>query len=80
MDLSSVTDEELQGIVRRKLLGESQSYSQERQRTECPKQKVVKVEETNTYLERGWEYVAKLTENTVVLRNSLEPNDVRFKP
>ena len=80
MDLSSVTDEDLQGIVRRKLLGETLSSGQEKQRTGNPNQKVVKVEETNAYLERGWEYVAKLTQNTVVLRNNLEPNDARFSP
>ena len=79
MDLSSVTDEELQGIVRRKLLGGALPVSRDRQLTNCLKQKVVKVEETNAYLEKGWEFVSKLTENTVIVRNSFEQNDDRFQ-
>ena len=60
MDLPSITDEELQGIVRRKLLGQTQASELSKQPADCPKQKVVKVEDTNIYLEKGWEYVAKI--------------------
>jgi len=66
MDLSSMSDEELQSHVKRKLLGVPLS--------DCSKQKVVSIEEANGYLEKGWEYVAKLSDNKVVIKmNSLSP-------
>jgi len=66
MDLSSMSDEELQSHVKRKLLGVPLS--------DCSKQKVVSIEEANGYLENGWEYVAKLSDNKVVIKmNSLSP-------
>ena len=80
MDLSSVTDEELQGIVRRKLLGDTTTYNLKRQATNNPKQKVVKVEDTHAYLEKGWEYVGKLSEDLVIIRNGLEQNTPSFQP
>lgn len=79
LNLSTITDEELQNIVRKKLLGMTQAPSRNGQPTDHPKQKVIKVEETNTYLDKGWEYVAKLTENTVVIRNGFEePNNLNY--
>jgi hypothetical protein len=80
MDLSSVTDEELQGIVRRKLLGDTTTSSLKRQVTNSQKQKVVKVEDTHAYLEKGWEYVGKLSEDLVIIRNGFEPNEFGFHP
>jgi len=66
MDLSSMSDEELQSHVKRKLLGAPTS--------DCSKQKVVSIEEANGYLEKGWEYVAKLSDNKVVIKmNSTNP-------
>jgi hypothetical protein len=52
MDSASISDEELQAIVRKKLLSTETS--------DCPKQKVVHVEEVESYLSQGWEYVANL--------------------
>ncbi len=80
MDLPSITDEELQSIVRRKLLGQTQASNLSKQQADCSKQKVIKVEDTNTYLESGWEYVAKLTDNTIIVKSSLENNNIHFPP
>jgi integrase len=57
MDLFSMSDEELQEIVRKRLLGEE----------DCTKQKAVSVEELNKYLEKGWQYVATLPNNKVII-------------
>jgi hypothetical protein len=66
MDLPAISDEELQQIVRKRLLGV--------QTTEGAKQKVVSVDEANDYLIKGWEYVAKLSDNKVVIKmNSSTP-------
>jgi hypothetical protein len=66
LDLSSMSDEELQSLVRKKLLGAPTSDSS--------KQKVVTVDEANGYLAKGWEYVAKLSNNKVVIKmNSMNP-------
>jgi len=66
MDLPAVNDEELQEIVRKKLLGAPT--------TNGTKQKVVTVDEANGYLAQGWEYVAKLSANQVVIKtNSTNP-------
>lgn len=60
MDLSAMNDEELQEMVRKKLLGIPVKN--------CSKQKVVSVDEANDYLIQGWEYVAKISENKVVIK------------
>jgi hypothetical protein len=66
LDLHSMSDEELQSLVRKKLLGAPTSDSS--------KQKVVTVDEANGYLAKGWEYVAKLSNNKVVIKmNSKSP-------
>jgi len=66
MDLPSMSDEELQSLVKKKLLGAPTSDSS--------KQKVVSIDEANGYLAKGWEYVAKLSNNKVVIKmNSLSP-------
>ncbi len=66
LDLHSMSDEELQSLVRKKLLGAPTSDSS--------KQKVVTVDEANGYLAKGWEYVAKLSNNKVVIKmNSASP-------
>jgi hypothetical protein len=60
MDLPSVSDDELQIIVRKKLLGGEM--------TNGNRQKVVSIDEANGYLAKGWEYVAKLNDNKVVIK------------
>jgi hypothetical protein len=62
IDLPSMSDEELQEIVRKKLLGA--------QTMNNAKQKVVSVDEANGYLAQGWEYVAKISGNKVVIKMS----------
>jgi hypothetical protein len=62
LDLSCISDDELQGLVKKRLLGV--------QTANGPKQKVVTVEEANEYLAHGWEFVAKLSDNKVVIKIS----------
>jgi hypothetical protein len=64
LDLSSLSDERLQKIIRRKLLSS--------QETNSAKQKVVSVNEANEYLSQGWEFVAKLSNNRIILKNNSE--------
>jgi hypothetical protein len=66
MDVPSMTDEELQNIVRKRLLGV--------QVTNGASQKVVSIGEADDYLAKGWEFVAKLSNNKVVIKmNSMSP-------
>jgi len=60
MDLPSISDEELQNLIRKRLLGAQQSNGSS--------QKVVSVDEANDYLSKGWEYVAKLSDNKVIIK------------
>jgi len=60
IDLSEISDEELQDIVRKRLLGTSAN--------DCPKQKVVGVGEVENYLSRGWEYVASLPKDKIIIK------------
>jgi hypothetical protein len=60
MDVPSMSDEELQNIVRKRLLGVQSANG--------ASQKVVNVGEANDYLAKGWEYVAKLSNNKVVIK------------
>ena len=64
MDVISISEEELQRLVRKKLLGVPTSDNF--------KQKVVTVDEANNYLSKGWEFVAKLSNNKVVVKISSE--------
>jgi hypothetical protein len=59
-DLPSLNDDELQVMVRKKLLGVNVS--------ENGRQKMVSIDDANNYLERGWEYVDKLSNNRVVVK------------
>jgi len=61
MDISSMSDEELQTIIRNRLLGEKTS--------DCT-QKVVAVGDVESYVEQGWEYVATLPNGKVIIRLS----------
>jgi hypothetical protein len=61
MDLASLGDEELQEIVRKRLLRTGTN--------DCAKEKAVSVSEVNKYLAQGWEYVASLPNKTVIIRS-----------
>jgi hypothetical protein len=60
MDLPSISDEELQDILRKRLLGTSTD--------DCPKQKVVNIGKVESYLSQGWEYVANLPNKKVIIK------------
>jgi len=62
MDLASLGDEELQEIVRKRLLRTGTNDS--------AKEKAVSVSEVNKYLAQGWEYVASLPNKTVIIRSN----------
>ncbi len=61
MDISSMSDEELQAIIRKRLLGEKSN--------DCA-QKAVPVDDVGSYLEQGWEFVATLPNNKVIVKLS----------
>ena len=60
-DLTSISDEELQTIIRKRLLGEKTS--------DCT-QKAVTVDNIESYLEQGWEFVATLPNGKVIMKLS----------
>jgi len=60
MDLPSISEEELQETVRKKLLG--------LEADDCAKEKAVSTSEVNKYLALGWEYVANLPNKKVIIR------------
>lgn len=62
MNLPSMSDEELQAIVRKKLLGTETSN--------CTRQKVVNIDDVESYLAKGWEYVANLPNRKVVIKSN----------
>ena len=62
IDLLSLSDEDLQAMLRKKLLGEKTN--------DCTTQKVVVVDEVERYLNDGWEFVATLPNSNVILRLS----------
>jgi hypothetical protein len=63
IDIAGLSDEEFQELVRKRLL-ESRSG-------DCGVQKVVGLNELEKYLESGWEYVATLPNQKVVVRQVL---------
>ena len=62
MDIRTMSDEELQAIIRKRLLGEKAN--------DCTAQKVVPLEDVESYLERGWEFVATLPNGKVIIKSS----------
>ena len=58
MNPLSMSDEELQAVVRNKFL--------KVQATNGSKQKVVSVNEVNEFLEKGWQYVDKVGSKVVI--------------
>ena len=65
MDMTSMSDEEVQSLLRKKLLG--------MQATNGAKQKVVTVDEANDFLAEGWEFVSKISDNKVVIKINQTP-------
>jgi len=59
MDISSINDEALQSMIRKRLLGE---------RTNDCIQKAVSVDDVESYLEQGWEFVATLPNGKVIMK------------
>jgi hypothetical protein len=59
MDLFAMSDEEIQSIIRQRLLGEKEN--------DC-KQKVIAISEVERFLEKGWEYVATLPNKKVIIK------------
>ncbi|MEM2588164.1 MAG: hypothetical protein QXV23_07700 [Candidatus Bathyarchaeia archaeon] len=62
IDLSSISDEEFQEIIKERLLGS---------REDCGRQKVVSAKEIDEYLSRGWEYVATLPDGRIIIRSAV---------
>ena len=60
IDVTGLTDEEFQDLVRKRLLGRSDE--------DCGTQKVVSLDELEEYLENGWEYVATLPNKKVIVK------------
>ncbi|MCJ7424639.1 hypothetical protein MUP01_10285 [Candidatus Bathyarchaeota archaeon] len=60
MDLSSISDGELQEIVRKRLLGTEADN--------CTKEKAVSIDAVSKFLAQGWEYVANLPNKKVIIR------------
>jgi hypothetical protein len=58
LDLSNVTDEELHGLMKKRLLNTSKNG----------KQKVVSTGELEQYLDDGWEYVTSLSSERAIVR------------
>jgi len=59
MDLFAMSDEEIQSIIRQRLLREKEN--------DC-KQKVITINEVERFLEKGWEYVATLPNKKVIIK------------
>jgi hypothetical protein len=62
MDISSLGDEELQEIVKKRLLSTETD--------DCTKQKVVDVKDVERYLSQGWKYVANLPNKKVLIKST----------
>ncbi|MCD6537696.1 site-specific integrase [Candidatus Bathyarchaeota archaeon] len=60
IDITDLTDEEFQDLVRKRLLGNVNA--------DCGTQKVVNLNELEKYLENGWEYVATLPNQKVIVK------------
>ena len=60
IDITDLTDEEFQDLVRKRLLGNANA--------DCGTQKVVNLNELEKYLENGWEYVATLPNKKVIVK------------
>lgn len=61
-NFSEISDEEFQAIIRKKLLGADPNNG--------AKQKVADISEIKNYLAKGWEYVANLPNNKVLVKST----------
>lgn len=61
IEISSVTDKQLQDMIRTRLLGIGSNHT---------KQKVVDVNELEKYLAQGWDFLSNLANSKVLVRNS----------
>jgi len=61
-DLTSISDEELQTIIKKRLLGEKANDN--------TTQRVVSTDEVEGYLMQGWEFVASLPNDKVIIKFS----------
>ena len=59
-DIASMTDEELHSLVRRRLLGTMENNG--------ARQKVVAVDEVESYITQGWEYAGSLPNGKAILK------------
>lgn len=66
MDITSMADEEIQSLLRKKLVG--------LQGPNEGSQKVISVAEANDFLSKGWEYVAKISDNQVIIKMNHSEN------
>lgn len=55
-----MSDEELQGLVRKKLFGAMANNGS--------RQKVIPISEVRNYIVQGWEYVASLPDNSAIVK------------
>jgi membrane protease subunit (stomatin/prohibitin family) len=60
LDLSSIKDEDLQKMVRERLLGAMVNNGS--------RQKVIQIGEVEKYVQQGWEYVASLPDDRAILK------------
>jgi hypothetical protein len=60
IDLSNITDEEFQSIVRRRLVGVMEKNGN--------KQKVIQLNKVERYIGEGWEYVASLPNDRAIIK------------
>jgi len=60
IDVTGLSDEEFQDLVRKRLLGNRNG--------DCGGQKVISLNELEKYLENGWEYVATLPNQKVIVK------------
>ncbi|MEM2507400.1 MAG: site-specific integrase, partial [Nitrososphaeria archaeon] len=60
VDLTSLTDEEFQELVRKRLIGNKND--------DCGMQKVIHLNQVEEYLEKGWEYLATLPNGKIIIK------------
>ncbi len=70
MDLEGMSDADLQRIVRERLVGASGGNGNGRALPNGSRQTVVPLSAVETYLEKGWEWVAQLPDARAVLRHA----------
>ncbi|MDH5779168.1 MAG: site-specific integrase [Candidatus Bathyarchaeota archaeon] len=64
LELSALSDEEFQEIIRRRLLGE--------EKEDCGREKVIDLNEIESYLDEGWEYIATLPSGKSIIKSKTD--------